>query len=102
MTECRTGNLIHSLRLDTGSGRQGRSANMAHVLRAQPYAIVSYNLGLTLPKGSQFGDSLYLNVYNLFNSGQAMQYNWNSAAGRQDRYGWVTPRFISFGVSRAM
>jgi len=102
VTECRTGNWVHGLRLDTGSGRQGRSSSMANVLRAQPYATVSYNLRLNLPKALQFGDSLYLNVYNLFNSGQTMQYRWNSGAAQQDRYGWVPPKFISFGVSRAM
>ena len=33
------------------------------------------------------------------NSGQ---YRWNAGAGQQDRYAWITPRFISFGVSRDM
>jgi len=87
----------HSLRLDIGSGREGQ----AGAPRAKPYFISSYTARLALPGGSRLGDSLDLNIYNLFNSGQTMQ-NSLDGGGNPERYSWVTPRFWSLGLSRAL
>lgn len=99
VTELARGPWSHSLRVDAGSGRQGLTSDTANVRRADPYAVFSYNLSLDLPEGSRIGDSAYLSIYNLFNSGQALQYRWNGTD--HDEYAWMSPRFISLGVSRS-
>lgn len=87
----------HSVRMDMGSGREGQAGSP----RSQPYFIGSYTAAMALPQGSRIGDSINLSIYNVFNSGQTMQ---NSLDGNGDptRYSWVTPRFWSLGLSKAL
>ena len=92
----------HSLRVDMGSGRSDINTTEAGLLvgdRANPYAILSYNLHMDLPADSSLGNSIYLNVYNLFNSGQTMQYQ-NDGSTRSIT-SWLPSRSISVGVSKA-
>lgn len=91
----------HNVRADFGSGRMDVGAP-ALQQRANPSFMVSYGLTMDLPKGSRMGDSLYLNVFNIFNNHQTLQYRWGTdGAGNpvRNRDSWVASRFISMGVS---
>jgi len=92
------GKFGHTVRADIGSGRADIDAP-SFTGRANPSCIMSYGLTVDLPKGSNLGDSLYVNVFNVFNNHQTMQYRW--AGGVRGRHSWVPTRFISVGVSSA-
>lgn len=99
VTEFKRGDWSHSLRIDSGSGRMGRTRVFTDMLRAQPYALVTYNLSLKLPEQSRIGDTAYLSIFNIFNSGETLQFN--NMGGGQTRSQWMGSRSISMGLSKA-
>jgi outer membrane receptor protein involved in Fe transport len=96
VTDYRTGKYSHSLRADLGSGRADRGDPTVQE-RAGANVVVNYNFSMKLPKGSSMGDSLYVNVFNMFNNHQTMQYNWTG--GTRTRDSWVPSRTLCMGVS---
>lgn len=98
VTEYKNGKAGHSMRADIGSGRADSTSTPSKQQYAGPYCILTYNLSLDLPQNSKVGDQLYLNIFNLLNSGQAMQYSWQGP--NRVKTSWVPDRFISMGVTR--
>jgi len=104
VAEYRSGKWAHTLRADLGNGRTDISSYDPTVrLKSNPYAIVTYGLTLSLPKGSAFGDTINVNVFNVFNNRQAMQYTYDSASapGQRAVDSFVPERFVSIGFDRA-
>jgi len=102
VADYRSDRFAHSLRLDYGSGRVDAGDPILQE-RANPYFVASYGLTMDLPRGSSFGEKLYLNIFNLFNNHQTLQYRWttdpSTGESVRNRYSWVPGRFVSFGVS---
>ncbi len=100
VADCRAGKFSHSFRMDYGSGRAD-AGDPTLQLRASPSVVMSYGLTMDLPKDSGMGEKLYLNVFNVFNNHQTLQYRWSNTAGGpvRNRDSWVPSRFISMGVS---
>jgi outer membrane receptor protein involved in Fe transport len=92
----------HDIQLSYGSGL----ADVVDVSTAglqkhgQGALVVSWNITKKLPAAdSKVGDSLYLNIYNLFNTGGTNRYRYDYYGNRvQDA--WTTPRFITTGITR--
>ena len=99
VADYKNGKFSHTLRADFGSGREDKSSNPATALRADPYFVMTYGLTMNLPKGSRMGDSVYLNIYNLFNTHKPLQYTWDD--DNRSVESRVPSRFISFGSMRA-
>ncbi len=102
VTEYKNKNLVHSLRADYGSGRPDRISDATEIAiqsRANPYIIFSYNMKMSLPQGSSLGDSLYLDIYNIFNNHQTLQ--WNANATGKTRDSWIPSRSFSLGLTKA-
>ncbi len=97
VTQLVRGKCAHTFRADYGSGRMDLGTPDVQD-RAQPSLVLSYGLTMKLPEGSSLGDSVYLNVFNVLNSKQTMQFRWDGTDRVQDS--WVPSRFISVGVSQ--
>lgn len=101
VADCRVGRWRHNIRVDFGSGL----ADMWDPYvgepqdRADSHITFSYGVAFDLPESSVIGDSVYLNIWNLFNSRDTLQYQWRD--GVRTKYAWTPKRFISFGVTRA-
>ncbi len=96
ITDYKIGKCSHGLRADFGSGRADRGDPTLQQ-RAGASFVMSYNFSAKLPKGSGIGDTFYLNVFNVFNNHQTLQYSWTS--GERTRDSWVPSRTVSMGVS---
>ena len=102
VTDYKSGRFSHTLRMDIGSGRADSVMNVGDPSvqdRANPYAVVSYDLSVALPKDSAVGKDLTLSIYNIFNNHQTLQYSWFPGDDRE-RTAWVPGRFISLGVNK--
>ncbi|MDH7602228.1 MAG: TonB-dependent receptor [Armatimonadota bacterium] len=96
--EYRLGRSAHSVRIDYGSGRFDLG-DPTLAMRAKPWFVVSYGLHLDLPESwSNVGRQLHINVFNVFNSHQTLQYRWDGNTRVTDA--WIPGRFISVGVSK--
>lgn len=62
-------------------------------------AVISWNITRKLPEGSRIGDSIFLNVWNVFNTGKATHY-LVYPDGSREANGWIAPRFITMGILR--
>lgn len=102
VTDYKIGKWSHTFRTDFGSGRGDRADYVAGQDRAKPYAIFTYGCNVELPKSLGAGNSLYFNVYNIFNKRQTMQYSWNwdGTDYARDVYSWIPERFISMGINK--
>ncbi|MEN6355490.1 MAG: TonB-dependent receptor [Armatimonadota bacterium] len=113
VADYKNGKCSHSLRADYGSGKPDMVDStdaLAVRSRAEASAIVSYNLNIDLPKGSKLGDSLYLNVFNVFNNHQTLQYKWKTSTSADDPTvvtterrtdSWAASRSFALGITRA-
>ncbi|MGQ9456549.1 MAG: TonB-dependent receptor [Armatimonadota bacterium] len=96
--ERRLGRCSHTFRVDYGSGRFDLG-DPGVAMRAKPWFVVSYGFHMDLPESwSSVGRQLHVNVFNVFNTHQALQYRWEGNMRVTDS--WVPGRFISVGVSK--
>ncbi len=96
--ECKLGRSSHTFRIDYGSGRFDLG-DPTIAMRARPWLVASYGLHIELPESwSSVGRQLHVNVFNVFNSHQTLQYRWDGNTRVTDS--WVPGRFISVGVSK--
>ncbi len=65
----------------------------------KPTAVLSWNLTRKLPEGSKLGNSMFLNVWNVFNTCKATRYRFDWEGNRVED-AWVQPRFITLGINR--
>ena len=94
----KNGRCGHSLRVDMGSGRADTYTTLASLAagnRANPYAVISYNLSLELPTNSSIGNGLYLNIYNILNSSQTTQSDSDGV-----RSSWLPSRSVNLGITK--
>ena len=97
----RAGRWSHNLRADFGSGLADIATSDPTVQsRAEPYLIMTYTVSADLPEGSSLGDSIYVSIYNLLGSGQALQHTWEGPNRVVDSH--VPSRFISMGFTRSL
>ena len=92
------GNWSHNMRADVGSGLADVYPTDAGARRAASYAIFTYGLKLDLPKGSSFGDSISVSIYNLFNNRQVAEYE--SGVGDANAGFKFGERTLSLGISK--
>jgi len=98
VTNYTRGRFSHTLRADYGSGRFDRG-DPTTALRARPWLILNYGFSMDLPESwSTVGRKLSLNIYNLLDNRQTLQYRWDSGTRVTDS--WVPGRFVSVGVSK--
>jgi len=96
--ECRLGRSSHTFRMDYGSGRFDLG-DPTVAMRAKPWLVFTYGLHINLPESwSSLGQQLHINVFNVFNSHQALQYRWENDTRVIDS--WIPGRFVSVGVSK--
>ena len=100
VADYKNGKWSHNLRADMGSGMNDVYPTDAVAKRAAPYAIFTYGLSLDLPKGSAFGDSISLSIYNLLNNRQVAEYEDGAADSSSGfRYG---ERTLSVGFNKGL
>lgn len=97
----RTGKWEHNWQLTYGSGLADSVMleSAQYQGHADPSVVLSWNIIRKLPEGSTIGDQIYLNIWNVFNTGRTTQtavYPDEST----EALGWVPPRFITLGVVR--
>lgn len=90
------GRSSHSVRADIGSGRADRGDPSVQQ-RAGGSFVMSYNFSTQLPEKSSIGDTLYVSVFNVFNTHKTMQYRWEGDERVRDS--WVPSRTFYVGVS---
>lgn len=91
----------HNFQINYGSGlADSVTASTASLQGHSPSnTIVSWNISKKLPQGSLLGDRIYLNVWNVFNTGRQTHATiYGPDAKEAD--GWVSPRFITLGTSK--
>jgi hypothetical protein len=99
VTDYKCGKWAHNIRAAFGSGRADIATDPLVQGRANPNITTTYSLTYDLPQGSQLGSSIYLSVFNIFNSRQALQYEWSTGNRLVDSR--VPSRFISMGLKKA-
>ena len=65
----------------------------------QGAVVLSWNIIRKLPKGSSLGDQVFLNIWNVFNTGKATHF-LVYPDGTKVADSWIVPRFITLGVLR--
>ncbi len=93
---------VHDWQLSFGSGLAdtvyaGSEQFQSHAPRT---AILSWNMAWTLPERLGIGETLNLNIWNIFNVGKANQYIV-FPDGSKEETSWVMPRFITLGINRS-
>jgi outer membrane receptor protein involved in Fe transport len=61
--------------------------------------VLSWNIIRKLPKGSSLGDQVFLDIWNVFNTGKATHF-LVYPDGTKVADSWIVPRFITLGVLR--
>ncbi|MBI2844765.1 MAG: TonB-dependent receptor [Armatimonadetes bacterium] len=62
--------------------------------------VFSWNIIKNLPQGSMLGDQVFLNIWNLFNTGKATHFRVYPD-GSKAAESWTVPRFVTLGISRS-
>ena len=100
VAQYRNGQWAHRIRLDYGSGRTDLSwYDPTLPGRAAPYALLSYGISYDVPAGTGPVDTVYLDVANVFNNRQTLQFDWDWM-GTRTRYSSAPDRFVSIGATK--
>lgn len=96
-----SGNWVHDFQVYYGSGFAdvvdiNSAALQSH---AGGSAVFSWNITKKLPSDSKVGDHVFLNMWNIFNTGKVTRYRYDYLGNRSPD-AWVVPRFITTGITR--
>jgi outer membrane receptor protein involved in Fe transport len=91
----------HDWQLNYGSGLADSvdASTAQYQSHASSKTTVSWNIIKKLPEGSNLGDQIYLNIWNIFNTGKATQY-YVYPDGTKEAGSLVAPRFFTLGVTK--
>jgi len=89
----------HNFQFFWGSGlADAVTADTAEYQGHAPDAFVfSWNIIKKLPEGSRLGDHVFLNIWNVFNTGKPTHF-YVYPDGSKEAETYITPRFITLGV----
>lgn len=89
----------HNWQLYYGSGMADTVYGPPEQGHGESAMVFSWNVTKKLPEGSRLGDQVFLNIWNVFNTGKATHYTVYPD-GSKEADGWIMPRFITLGVLR--